>query len=366
MKVGLLTGGGDCPGLNAVIRAVTKCAIKQYGYEVIGICDGYEGLLGNISTTPLTYDSVAGLLFRGGTILGTSNKGDPTAFKSIVNGKVIVKDCTEEFAANCRKLGLNALITVGGDGTQTVAWKLSRKIPDITFIGIPKTIDNDLASTDQTFGFDTALLVATEAVDRIQTTAESHHRVMIVETMGRYAGWIALSAGLAGGADIILIPEIPFTIKGIVAAILYRQNVQKRRFTIIVVAEGAKEAGGDLVVSKTVPDSPDPIRLGGIGEYLAQKISDELPYHEIRVTVLGHVQRGGTPTSFDRILATRFGTEAVHAYARGERSIMVSLRGNEIITVPLSEVGGKTRYVDPNGPLVRTARDTGVNFGNLE
>ena len=359
-KLGILSGGGDCPGINAVIRAVVKTAILKYGMKCIGILDGYEGLIEGPRYVKLDYDSVKGLLFRGGTILGASNRANPFAYKQMVGNKVVERDMSGKVLENIDKLKLDALIVIGGDGTLTISNMLYEMGAPI--VGVPKTIDNDLMATDVTFGYDTAVNIATEAIDRIQTTAESHHRVMIVETMGRYAGWIALKAGIAGGADIILIPEIPFELEKVYEAIRWREQMG-RKYTIIVVAEGARTKGGRMFVKKVVKTSHDPIRLGGIGDWLARKVEKDLGL-EARVTVLGHIQRGGTPTAFDRVLATRLGSAAVHAAARREFGVMVCLRTPDIKTVPIKEAVGRIRTVDPDSDMIRAARDTGIFFGD--
>ncbi|MBN1947918.1 MAG: ATP-dependent 6-phosphofructokinase [Bradymonadales bacterium] len=359
-RLGILTGGGDCAGLNSVIRAVAKCAISRYGMTVVGIRDGFEGLMGEPRTVSLTTYMVKGLLYRGGTILGSSNKGDPFAYKRIIDGKVVITDRSDEVIENIRNLELDALIVVGGDGTNAIAYRLFQR--GINVVGVPKTIDNDLAATDVTFGYYTAVEIVTEAIDRLQTTAESHHRVMVVETMGRNAGWIALESGLAGGADIILIPEIPFTMEKVVEAIREREAMG-RRFTIICVAEGAKPSGGNQVIREIVKDSAETVRLGGIGEQIATWLNEE-KVAECRSTALGHIQRGGSACAFDRNLCTRLGTHAVHAVAEGKFGQMVVLKNWKMDLVPIHEAIAKIRHVDPEGDLVRSARDTGVSFGD--
>lgn len=359
-RIGVLTGGGDCSGLNAVIRAITKCAISRYGAQVIGVRDGFEGLLGEPRTISLTNNMVKGLLYRGGTILGSSNKGDPFAYKTVAEGEVRTVDRSDEVIDNLHKLELDMLFVIGGDGTNAIAYKFFKR--GISIMGIPKTIDNDLGATDVTFGFDTAVNVVTEAIDRLQTTAESHHRVMIVETMGRHAGWIALEAGLAGGADIILIPEIPWQVEKIAAAIQERKRYG-RNFTIICVAEGAKPAGGELSIKKIIADSAEAIRLGGIAHKLCQWL-EAYDVGECRATEMGHVQRGGTPTAFDRNLCTRMGAYAVHAAMEGKFGQMVVLQNSRITTVPIEEAIKQIRLVDPESDWVRAARDTGVSFGD--
>ncbi len=358
--IGILTGGGDCAGLNTVIRGVAKCAMNRYGVSVLGILDGFEGLMGEPRVMPLTGDHVKGLLNRGGTIIGTSNKADPFRCKSIVDGKVVITDRSDEVLNNCRRLGLDVLLVVGGDGTNAIGLKLFEK--GFPVIGIPKTIDNDLACTDVTFGFDTAVNIVMEALDRLHTTAESHHRVIVVETMGRNAGWIALEAGLAGGADIILLPEIPFHLDKVVEAIERREKYG-RKFTIISVAEGAAPAGGGQVIRDVIEDSAEPIRLGGIADQLCRWLEKRCK-SECRATVLGHVQRGGAPTAFDRMLCTRLGVEAVHAAMRGQYGYMVVQHNNLMATIPIADALQKPKLVQPDSELVRIARDTGVSFGD--
>lgn len=358
-RIGILTGGGDCPGLNAVIRGVVKTAVFQHQIDVIGIENGYWGLV-NDRMRPLATSDVGGILARGGTILGSSNRDNPFRVPVIENGEKVYRDLSDQAIKNAQRHGLQVLIAVGGDGSLSIARDLSGR--GIRVIGVPKTIDNDLGATDITFGFDSALAVATEAVDRLHTTAMSHQRVMVLEVMGRYAGWIALEAGLAGGGDVILIPEIPFEIEHVAEAI--RERIYHGRpFAIVVVAEGAQPKGGSMVVTKTVADSTDPIRLGGIGEYVASELERLLDL-ETRATVLGHLQRGGVPTPFDRILGTRFGVAAVKAAVAGETDVMVRLRGREIETVSLAEAVKDLRRVDPEGTLVQAARSVGTCFGD--
>ncbi len=359
-KIGVLTGGGDCPGLNAVIRAVVKSAIKEYGWSVTGFIDGYRGLVEDW-TIPLTEQTVSGILVRGGTILGTNNRANPFAYTYNMEGKTVpAVDKSKVALLNLKKNEIDALIAIGGDGTLSMTQKFSEI--GIPVIGVPKTIDNDLAGTDVTFGFDSALTVATEAVDRLHSTAESHHRIMVLETMGRYAGWIALRSGMAGGGDIILIPEIPYTMDHIIEAIKKRV-ARGKEFTIIVVSEGAKEVGGDVVVQKIVKGSYDAIRLGGVSYKIADSVEKETEI-ETRVTILGHLQRGGTPTAFDRWLATRYGAKATELLSEGKFGTMVSLRGVNIGGVPIKEAVHALRLVDPEGEEVRTAKATGVSFGN--
>ena len=360
-KIALLTGGGDCPGLNAVIRAVTRSAILNCGYEVIGYKFGYRGLYNN-DFVPLTLESVSGILSKGGTILYSSNKDNLFDYLVEENGQKVKKDVSDVAVENMRKEGVDVLVVIGGDGTLTSARDFSRK--GVKVIGVPKTIDNDLASTDVTFGFNTAIDVATEALDRLHTTAESHHRIMICEVMGRGAGWIALESGIAGSADVILIPEIPYDINKIVDKIEERKR-EGKLFTIIVVAEGAKSVNGDVVVAKIVEDSPDPIRLGGVGNKLANDLEAIVKDHEVRCTVLGHIQRGGITSTFDRILSTRYGVAAVDLINKGKFGEMVCLKGDDISSDSLENViGQKTKQVDVEGELVTMAKKIGISFGD--
>lgn len=359
-KIALLTGGGDCPGLNAVIRAVTKSAILNYGYEVIGYKFGYRGLYNN-DFVKLDLSTVSGLLPRGGTILYSSNKDNLFDYQIIENGQKVKKDVSDVAVENLKKEGVDVLVVIGGDGTLTSARDFSRK--GVKVIGVPKTIDNDLGSTDITFGFNTAIDVATEALDRLHTTAESHHRIMILEVMGRNAGFIALESGIAGSADVILLPEIPYDINKIVDKVEER-NKQGKLFTIIVVAEGAKPKDGEVSVAKIVEDSPDPIRLGGIGYKLADDLEKLVQEREVRCTVLGHLQRGGTTCTFDRILSTRYGVEAVELINRGKFGSMVCLKGNEITYDSLENVIGNNKKVDVNGELVTMAKKIGISFAD--
>lgn len=358
-RIGVLTSGGDCPGLNAAVRGVAKAAINEYDMEVIGICDGYEGLI-RLSTCPLDSQAVSGILTLGGTILGTSNRCNPFANSEEIGGKVVKVDRSDDVLKNCDQLGLDALVCIGGDGTLRVARELSEK--GLKVVGVPKTIDNDLSETDFTFGFDSAVSVATEGIDRLHTTAQSHHRVMVIEMMGRYVGWLALYAGVAGGGDVLLIPEIPFDIE-VVAEECRERNRRGKRFTIVVVAEGAKPKGGDVVVERVVKGSHDPIRLGGIGKVVGDQI-EKLTGTETRVTVLGHLQRGGSPTAFDRVLASRYGTEAAHLIAAGKFNRMVCLKGDEIVSVPLAKAVNKRKCVPRDHSVIRTARAVGTCFGD--
>lgn len=355
-RIGVLTGGGDAPGLNAVIRAVVKTACGVYGWQVLGIEDGFEGLLGETRTRPLAPNDVRGLLPRGGTILGTVNRGHFAVRKR--DGQPVKDESVyQEAIRNFERLGLGALIVIGGDGSQLIGYEFSRL--GVPVVGVPKTIDNDLMGTDLTFGFDTALDNATDAIDRLHTTAESHDRVMLVEVMGRHVGWIALLAGVAGGADVILIPEIPFDVDKIAAKIA-RREAQGHHFSIVVVAEGAKPAGGAQVYQDTGGLDRTP-RLGGIAERVADDLA-QLTGKECRVVVLGHLQRGGRPTAFDRVLASCYGSAAVRAIARGKFGHMVAWRSNEIVTVPLDECVTSIKIVPPNHYMIGVARDLGISF----
>ncbi len=348
--IGICTGGGDAPGLNAVIRAAVKSAILKYQWKVIGIPDGFDGLIWPERSRELKLADVSGILPRGGTILGTTNRGNPFQYKTKENGHEVIKDISDSVIANARKLGIDAIITIGGDGSQKIGLELFHK--GMKLVGVPKTIDNDLSATDVTFGFDTALQTATDAIDKIHTTAESHHRVMAVEVMGRDAGWIAIEAGIAGGAHIILIPEIPFTIENICKYVAAREEYGKR-FTIVVVAEGI--------------ELPPELRGLSRGGSVANLVGDAISlcaHKEVRVSVLGHIQRGGSPSPYDRVLGTRFGAKATEMIAHGEFGRMVCLRGESVQTVDIAEAIGRLKRVDPNGELVCTARAMGICFGN--
>ncbi|GIW48755.1 MAG: ATP-dependent 6-phosphofructokinase [Caloramator sp.] len=338
-KIAILTGGGDCPGLNAVIRAVTRTAILKYGYEVIGYKYGYRGLYKN-DFIPLTLETVSGILHKGGTILYSSNKDNLFDYAVEENGKIVKKDVSDVAVENLKKENVDVLVVIGGDGTLTSARDFARK--GVKVIGIPKTIDNDLYSTDLTFGFYSAIDVATDALDRLHTTAESHHRIMILEVMGRNAGWIALYSGIAGSADVILIPEIPYSIEKVVEKVEQRK-AQGKPFSIVVIAEGAKPKDGSVVISKIVEDSPDPVRLGGIGNKLASDLEKLIKSNEIRCTVLGHIQRGGNTSTFDRILSTRYGVAAVELIHQEKFGNMVCLKGDTITYDSLENVIGKTK-----------------------
>ena len=356
--IGICTGGGDAPGLNAVIRAAVKSAFLKYKWKVIGIPDGFDGLIWPEKSYELTLKDVSGILPRGGTILGTTNRGNPFKYRFVEDGVEVERDVSGRLIANFHELGLDALIIIGGDGTQKIALELFQK--GINVVGVPKTIDNDISATEVTFGFDTALHTATDAIDKIHTTAESHHRIMVVEVMGRDAGWIALEAGIAGGAHVILIPEIPFTIQRVCDYVQQRSDSGKR-FTIIVVAEGARMPRDfSTRLGKERRQGPRPRSMGSlIGDAVAERIKQE-----IRVTVLGHIQRGGSPSPFDRILSTRFGVAAVDLVARGEFGKMVCLHRASVDSVDIAQAIGMTKVVDPAGELVRTAKSTGISFGD--
>jgi 6-phosphofructokinase 1 len=359
-KIGILTGGGDCPGLNAVIRAVVHTACNGHGIEVCGIIDGYAGLI-HKNVRPLIPADVSGILPRGGTILGTSNSDNPFQYSELGPGGVREhRDVSAQALKTIEYNEIDVLITVGGDGTQIIADRFFEK-HGLPVVGVPKTIDNDLNGTDVTFGFDTALNTATIAIDKLHSTAEAHHRVMVIEVMGRYAGWIALEAGLAGGGDVILIPELPYRIDKVCDKIRQR-TASGKRFSLVVVAEGAKPEGGELVVARKVNDASDPIRLGGIAAKVANQIED-MTGIESRYTILGHVQRGGSPTPFDRILASRFGYHAVEAAVSGKFGYLVGLRGTEIKTTPIKEAVAVPRRVKAEDDMVRTAKAVGTCFG---
>ena len=331
MRIGVLTGGGDAPGLNAVIRAIVRKGIDTYGHVIIGFKDGWHGPLES-DFVELSIDSTRGILPRGGTILGTSRTNP---LKSDDGAKRVLE--------NLRANRIDALIPIGGEDTLGAAAKLAAE--GLNVVGVPKTIDNDLSGTDYTFGFDTAVQIATEAIDRLHTTAESHHRVMVVEVMGRHAGHIATYAGIAGGADVILVPEHPFDIEDVTRHVRKRHS-RGRFFSIVVVAEGAEPKEGTLVVQEGETDAFGHVRLGGIGNVIAGELERRTGF-ETRVTTLGHVQRGGTPTAFDRVLATRLGIAAIDAVHRGEFGVMVALRGQDVITVPIAEATAELKTVDP-------------------
>jgi 6-phosphofructokinase 1 len=358
MKIGIVTGGGDCPGLNTVIRAVAKTAAKR-GWETIGIIGGYEGLLEPQNFRVLDYKAIDGLLVRGGTILGTANHGRFSAKTGHGETRQLPRELLAATQAGMKKLGLDALVSVGGDGSLTIAHQMHEF--GIPVIGVPKTIDNDLAATTTTFGFDSAVACATDALDRLHTTAESHNRVMVLEVMGRYAGWIAIYAGVAGGADVILIPEIPFRYENICAAIAAREKIGKH-FTLVVAAEGAKPAGGDFVTAGAQQQNRE-AHLGGVGAVVAAEI-EKRTGKETRAMVLGHLQRGGSPTYMDRVLCTLFGAKAVELITDGRFGRMVAHNGKFVDSVPLTEAVGHLRTVPTDEGFVRAARALGVCMGD--
>ncbi len=348
--IGICTGGGDAPGLNAVIRAAVKAAILKYKWKVVGIVDGFDGLIWPERSHELTLKDVSGILPRGGTILGTTNRGNPFQYKTVENGQEVTRDISDEVIANAGKLGIDAIISIGGDGSMKIAHELFLK--GLKVVGVPKTIDNDLSVTEVTFGFDTALHTATDAVDKIHTTAEAHHRVMVIEVMGRDAGWIAIEAGIAGGAHIILIPEIPFSIQKICEHLEMRERFGKR-FTIVVVAEGVK----------LPPEMRHMARSMAVGNMVGDAIA-LMARKDVRVSILGHIQRGGSPSPYDRVLATRFGVAAADLIAAGDFGKMVCLQQESIRAVSIIEAAGKMKTVDPNGEIVRAARAIGIGFGD--
>jgi phosphofructokinase-like protein len=358
-RIAILTGGGDAPGINAVIRAVAKKAILEYGTEVIGFEDGYEGLIHN-RHRKLHYNDVSGILTVGGTILGASKVSNPYRYASQSDGRVVFKDVSKRAIRNVRALGIDALVCIGGDGTLGIAHRLMKD--GVAVVGVPKTIDNDIRGTDVTFGFDSAVAIAAEAIDRLHTTAQAHDRIMILEVMGHRAGWIALYAGVAGGGDIILIPEIPYDI-GAIAAKVKERSRRGRHFSIVVVAEGAKPKGGDAVVKRIVVKSADPVRLGGVGFVLQDQL-EKITGSETRTVVLGHLQRGGSPTAADRVLATELGARAVDLIVRSEFGQMVAVKDGRITAIPLEVAAGGPRTVPLDHPLIAAARSIGTNFGD--
>jgi 6-phosphofructokinase 1 len=357
MKIAVNTGGGDAPGLNAVIRGIVLAAHRK-GWEVYGIKYGYRGLIDTKHIVRLTPETVWDITNLGGTLLGSAIRGNPFRYiEKKPDGSIIETDISDFVVSNFKALGFDALIAIGGDGSLTIANKFFKK--GIPVIGIPKTIDNDISSTDVTFGFDTAVNTATEAIDKLHTTAKSHDRVMVVEVMGRYVGWIALYSGISGSADVILIPEIPFDIEKVCKKI--RQlTLIGQDYAIVVVAEGAKPIGGNVTF---IEKSPGELRLGGIGK----KVADEIEARtgkETRVIVLGHLQRGGAPTTFDRLLCLRFGTAAIRFIETGKFGTMVSLRSTEICAVLIEEAIGKMKSVPPDSDIIQTARSLGISFGD--
>jgi 6-phosphofructokinase 1 len=357
-RIAIVIGGGDCPGLNAVIRAVAKAADRR-GWETIGVAGGYEGLLEPRDVRVLDYRALDGLLIRGGTILGTANRGRFSAKVGHGEARGLPTALMDELRGGMDALGITGIVSVGGDGSLSIAHQLHQH--GIPIVGVPKTIDNDLAATVMTFGFDSAVACATDAVDRLHTTAESHDRVMVLEVMGRYAGWIAIYSGVAGGADVILIPEIPFTFESVVARIQERERSGKH-FTIVVVAEGARAKGGTFVTSAPQPEDRE-ARLGGVGAVLAAEV-ERRTGKETRVVVLGHLQRGGKPTNLDRALCTVFGTHAVEMIAEGAFGRMVAFDGRQVTSVALAEAAGSLKTVPLDGGFVKSARALGICLGD--
>ncbi len=361
-KLLVLTGGGDCPGLNAVIRGIAKRARKEKNWEVYGSVEAFNGVFSNPpELIKLTRSRTGGIHVRGGTILRTTNKGNPIHFPvAQPDGTLKFIDRSEELVKRIKELGFDAVINIGGDGSQKISQALFKK--GLNVIGVPKTIDNDLSSTDMTFGFQTAVQIATDSFDKLVTTAESHDRVMIMEVMGRDAGWIALHTAIAGGAEICLIPEIPYDVNKIVKRIQSRY-VNGKGFVNIVISEGAKAKDGSIVSSQGSKGS-EHVRLGGVAYQLSKQLKDAGCEAEIRETVLGHLQRGGGPTAFDRVLATLFGVKAVELLLEGNFGRMVALKNNTIASVTLEEATEKYNFVDKNGYLVKAAKGLGISFGD--
>jgi len=373
-KIALLTGGGDCSGLNAVIRSVVRTAILKYGYQVIGFIGGYYGLY-NDQYIDMDLKTVSGIFHQGGTILKNSNKDNLFAYKvKDETGKFVKKDVSDVAISNLRKHEVDALVIIGGDGTLTSARDFGRK--GVNVVGIPKTIDNDVPATDITFGYRTALDHITDALDALHTTAFSHDRVMILEVMGRNAGWLALEGGISGSADVILIPEIPYDIKKVAAKVIERYD-RGSKFSIICISEGARPVDGDVTVKKIVEDSPDAIRFGGAGEQLAlllEKFVSPITGQEVRSTNLGYIQRGGVTNAFDRVLSTRYGSFAVDMVANGDYAKMVAIKNNKMVPVDIVDVVGSgmmgetshggAKVVNPRGDLVTAAKCIGVSFGD--
>ncbi len=360
MRLGVLTGGGDCPGLNAVLRGLVRRGVSELGYEFVGIQNGYEGLILPDLTQPLGLMDVRGILSKGGTILGTSNKADPFAYAVKEGGQTVTRDMSDVVLERIKTLGLDGLVVIGGDGTLTMAHKLAER--GVKLVGCPKTIDNDLSGTDQTFGFDTAVNVVSEAIDRLHTTAEAHQRVMIVEIMGRNDGFLTLEGGLAGGADFILIPELPYEIEKLVAGV-QELWATKKKFAIVAISEGAFPRGGQQAVQQQANDIPGRgvVRLGGSGKVLADLLAP-LIEAEIRVTVLGHLQRGGSPVPSDRVLATMYGAMVLDLVRDEKWDHMVCLRDGKLTFSPLGE-SRKERQVDLTSEKVRLAKSIGISFG---
>jgi ATP-dependent phosphofructokinase / diphosphate-dependent phosphofructokinase len=360
-RIGIITSGGDCPGINAVIRAVAKKAIVEMDAEIIGIEDGYEGLVNN-RYKRLDFNDLSGILTIGGTILGTSKKANPYRYAVNHASRLEFRDMSKMAIENCRNLGLHCLVVIGGDGSLAIANKLYKD--GLPIVGVPKTIDNDITGTDITFGFVTAISIATEGIDRLHTTAQSHHRVMIVEVMGHHAGWLALYSGIAGGGDVILIPEIPYETDVIVKKVKDRHR-RGKRFSIIVVAEGAKPKGGKVVIQRMVKESSDPVRLGGVGFVLGDKI-EKLTGIETRTVVMGHLQRGGSPTPFDRVIATELGTKAVDLIKANDFGSMAAFKKGRLVKVPLGTAARGPRLVPLHHPLIKSAVSLSTCFGSKE
>ncbi len=356
-RIAMVTGGGDCPGLNAVVRAVVISAINR-GWQVYGIERGFEGLLHEDRVQLLSVQNVRGIIHTGGTILGTTNRGNPFKTKIIEEGQPRILDISDEVVHNFQQWGFDALVVIGGDGTLRIANDLAHK--GIPIIGVPKTIDNDLAATELTFGFNTAVTTATDAIDKLHATAESHERIMVVEVMGRFAGWIALYSGVAGGGDVILLPEIPFSFEPIVRKIESRW-LNHRNFAIVVAAEGARPVGGEFFYRRQEVGRER--RLGGIAEFVADELA-RLTKYETRSLVLGHLQRGGMPTTTDRLLATRLGAAAVRAIENGERNCMVAYRSAKIVTVSLERAISEMKSVPLDSDIILSARELGISFGD--
>jgi ATP-dependent phosphofructokinase / diphosphate-dependent phosphofructokinase len=357
-RIGIVTGGGDCPGLNAVIRAVSKAAANR-GWEAIGFFGGYEGMLDPPKYRSLNYRELGGLLTRGGTILGTANRGLFSAKVGHGESRTLPRELIDGVRATMEKMSIRGLVSIGGDGSLSIAQQLFEG--GVPIVGVPKTIDNDLRGTSFTFGFDSAVACATDALDRLHTTAESHNRVIVLEVMGRYAGWIAIYAGVAGGADVILIPEIPFTYDSVCAKVRQREQ-DGRHFTIIIAAEGAREKDGGFVTAAGQEENRE-ARLGGIGAVVAAEV-EKRTGKESRACVLGHLQRGGSPTNFDRALCSMYGAKAVELIAEGRYGRMVAFQASGIGDVKISEAIGDLKTVPPDGGLVRTARALGICLGD--
>jgi ATP-dependent phosphofructokinase / diphosphate-dependent phosphofructokinase len=359
VRIAISTGGGDAPGLNAVIRAAVLSAVNR-GWEVLGIKRGFAGLMGDDEVIPLTRETVRGIAHLGGTILRTTNRGNPFHYpRKLADGEIVEQDRSDELIENARRLGIDALISIGGDGSLTIAKLLCDK--GMKIVGVPKTIDNDVSGTITTFGFDTAVNTALEAIDKLHTTAESHDRVIVMEVMGRDSGFIALHAGVAGTADVILIPEIPYDIRKVCDKIMAR-DAAGRHFSIVVVAEGAFPKGGTVsLIGESLPGESR--RLGGLCEPIAREIQ-RITGKETRSLILGHLQRGGMPTGYDRLLATRFGGAAVRAVAAEKWGHMIALQSPHIVSIPIEEALREPKRVDPGHDVVLTARATGISFGD--